>query len=194
MWLFLFQLTNGRKRPLAVSAQGYNNLQTWYHKLWVLLYYRPTKFTAMAVGAALVEWEEPWISLICKLREENVEGDSQYTVETSRFISQLTRYIVKQRTEFDYYCRSSRLLTTTNVFLQYRSIPIQHSCFPFPIPSSFLLRKRSYFLCFGSHSFLRLLLTFSESSDQYIWVSQSLLCCSQLLGCMSVCMCVCVRF
>ena len=120
LWLFLFQLTKGRKRPLAVSAQGYNNLQTWYHKLWVLLYYRPTKFTAMAAGAALVEWEEPWISLICKLREKNVEGDSQYTVETSRFISQLTRYIVKQRTEFDYYCRSSRLLTTT--FMSFHSI------------------------------------------------------------------------
>ena len=74
----------------------------------------------MAVGAALVEWEEPWISLICKLREKNVEGDSQYTVETSRFISQLTRYIVKQRTEFDYYCRSSRLLTTT--FMSFYSI------------------------------------------------------------------------
>ena len=77
------------------------------------------------------------------------------------------------------------------VFSRHRSIPIQHSCFPFPIPSSFLLRKRSCFLCFGSHSFLRLLLTFSESSDQYIWVSQSLLCCSQFLGCMSVCVCVC---
>ena len=120
LWLFLFQLTKGRKRPLAVSAQGYNNLQTWYHKLWVLLYYRPTKFTAMAVGAALVEWEELWISLICKLREKNVEGDSQYTVETSRFISQLTRYIVKQRTEFDYYCRSSRVLTTT--FMSFHSV------------------------------------------------------------------------
>ena len=111
LWPFLFQLTKGKKRPLA--AQGYNNLQTWYNKLWVLLHYRPTTFTAMAVGAALVEWEEPWISLICKLREKNVEGDSQYTFETSQFIPQMTRYIVKQTTEFDYYCRSSRLSTTT---------------------------------------------------------------------------------
>ena len=118
LWPFLFQLTKGRKRPLA--AQGYNNLQTWYNKLWVLLHYRPTTFTAMAVGAALVEWEEPWISLICKLREKNVEGDSQYTFETSQFIPQMTRYIVKQTTEFDYYCRSSRLSTTT--FMSFHSI------------------------------------------------------------------------
>ena len=118
LWPFLFQLTKGRKRPLA--AQGYNNLQTWYNKLWVLLHYRPTKFTAMAVGAVLVEWEEPWISLICKLREKNVEGDSQYTFETSQFIPQMTRYIVKQTTEFDYYCRSSRLSTTT--FMSFHSI------------------------------------------------------------------------
>ena len=118
LWPFLFQLTKGRKRPLA--AQGYNNLQTWYNKLWVLLHNRPSKFTAMAVGAALVGWEEPWISLICKLREKNVEGDSQYTFETSQFIPQMTRYIVKQKTEFDYYCRSSRLSTTT--FMSFHSI------------------------------------------------------------------------
>ena len=51
---------------------------------------RPSKFTLMAVGAALVEWEKPRITLICKLREKNVEGDSQYTVKTSLFISQMT--------------------------------------------------------------------------------------------------------
>ena len=129
LWLFLFQLTKGRKRPLAVSAQGYNNLQTWYHKLWVLLYYRPTKFTAMAVGAALVEWEEPWISLICKLREKNVEGDSQYTVETSRFISQLTRFIVKQS--------SSRLLTTT--FMSFTVSFDSYSAFLLSFSNSFFL-------------------------------------------------------
>ena len=118
LWLFLFQRRKGRKGPF--SAQGYYNFLIWCNKLWVLLHNRPSKFTAMAVGAALVGWEEPWISLICKLREKNVEGDSQYTFETSQFIPQMTRYIVKQTTEFDYYCHSSRLSTTT--FMSFHGI------------------------------------------------------------------------
>ena len=51
----------------------------------------------MAVGAALVEWEEPRITLICKLREKNVERDSQYNVETSLFISKMTTSWNKQQ-------------------------------------------------------------------------------------------------
>ena len=70
----------------------------------------------MAVGAALVEWEEPRITLICKLREKNVERDSQYTVA----IHIQDDYIVKRTTEFDYHCRSSRLSTTT--FMSFHGI------------------------------------------------------------------------
>ena len=159
LWLFLFQLIKGRKRPLAVSAQGYNNLQTWYHKLWVLLYYRPTKFTAMAVGAALVEWEEPWITLICKLREKNVERDSQHTVETSLFIFQMTTSWNKQQN-----------LITIVIHQDYQPQPLCLFTASFDSYSAFLLsfsnyfflftKKRSCSLCFCSHSFLRLLLTF----------------------------------
>ena len=157
LWLFLFQSRKGRKGPF--SAQGYYNFLIWCNKLWVLLHNRPQKFTAMAVGAALVEWEEPWITLICKLREKNVERDSQHAVETSLFISQMTTLWNKQQNLITIVVHQD-YQPQPYVFSRHRSIPIQHSCFPFPIPSSFLLRKRSCSLCFCSHSFLRLLLTF----------------------------------
>ena len=143
----------------------------------------------MAVGAALVGWEEPWISLICKLREKNVEEDSQYTFETSQFIPQMTRYIVKQRTEFDYYCRSSRLSTTT--FMSFHSIvrflfSILAFLFQFLLP---FYSENEVVFCVSA---VIPSLTFSESSDQYIGVSQSLLCCSQLFRCVCVCVYECI--
>lgn len=56
------------------STQEFNKLQDWCKKGWVLLYYRLTVFSTTAVGVALVDLEKPWITLICKLREKNVEG------------------------------------------------------------------------------------------------------------------------
>ena len=73
MQYFFHQHINGRKSHLA-STQEFNKLQDWCKKGWVLLYYRLTVFSTTAVGVALVVLEKPWITLICKLREKNVEG------------------------------------------------------------------------------------------------------------------------
>ena len=73
MQYFFHQHIKGRKSHLA-STQEFNKLQDWCKKGWVLLYYRLTVFSTTAVGVALVDLEKPWITLICKLREKNVEG------------------------------------------------------------------------------------------------------------------------
>ena len=135
LWLFLFQRRKGRKGPF--SAKGYYNFLIWCNKLWVLLHNRPQKFTAMAVGAALVEWEEPWITLICKLREKNVERDSQHTVETSLFIFQMTTSWNKQQN-----------LITIVIHQDYQPQPLCLFTASFDSYSAFLLSFSNYFFLF----------------------------------------------
>lgn len=160
MQYFFHQHINGRKSHLA-STQEFNKLQDWCKKGWVLLYYRLTVFSTTAVGVALVDLEKPWITLICKVREENVEGTrsilwklcDSYSKWVKRETNDRTWLLLITSTFFSSFCGIIRSLIN---ILRSLLLSISSFIFLFRGWSSFIFYFSFNFSCCKAHDFCEL--------------------------------------
>lgn len=163
MQYFFHQHINGRKSHLA-STQEFNKLQDWCKKGWVLLYYRLTVFSTTAVGVALVDLEKPWITLICKLREKDVEGTRSILW---KLCDSYSKWVKSETNDRICYCLS--LLITSTFFSSFcgiirslisilRSLLLSISSFIFLFRgwSSFIFYFSFNFSCCKAHDFCEL--------------------------------------